>query len=185
MFGEPLQFAPGTNSKYCNLGYLLLGLVVEQATGQRFVDYLRSSVLAPLGITDVGVARTLKMQRLTHEVTYDQNGVGLSALNPLQEVLAPYAYGGEGWLTESMDAVGGLACSVTSMVKLIHHHAVWGIGGRLPGGSRSGSMAGVSSLAASRADGIDYAFVFNTRDIPTDAMHKLGDSLNAHLDALK
>jgi hypothetical protein len=40
---------------------------------------------------------------------------------------------------------------------------VWGIGGRAPGFARSGSEAGSSSLAVSRSDNLDWAYIFNTR----------------------
>jgi D-alanyl-D-alanine carboxypeptidase len=41
-----------TSWKYSNLGYALLGLVIEAASGQSYADYLDSDVLAPLGMTD-------------------------------------------------------------------------------------------------------------------------------------
>ena len=41
---------PGMRFAYSNLGYWLLGEVVEQATGQAFTCYLRDQILAPLGI---------------------------------------------------------------------------------------------------------------------------------------
>ena len=185
MFAEPLQFAPGTNSKYCNFGYVLLSLVIEQASGQRFSDYLKQSVLAPLGITDVFLARSLKTQRLTGEGLYEHNGIGLTPMNPTQEVLAPGAYGGEGWLTESMDGSGGLAASAAAVAKLIHSYAVWGIGGRSPGLARSGGMAGTVSLAVSRPDGVDYCYIFNTREVSSDALQKLGETVSKQLDSVK
>ncbi|HXG46265.1 MAG TPA: serine hydrolase [Methylomirabilota bacterium] len=184
MFGEPLQFAPGTNSKYCNFGYVLLSLAIEQASGQRYIDYLRQAVLAPLGITDVFLARSLKIQRLANEGFYEHNAVGVTPLNPTQEVLAPYAYGGEGWLTESMDASGGLAATPSAVVKFIHAHAVWGLGERAPGTARSGGMAGTSSLAVSRPDGVDYCYVFNTREISSAAQLQLAESLRRQLDTI-
>ena len=62
MFGEPLQYTPGTTAlpdmqRYSNFGYLLLGLAVEHFAGKPFHDYLRDSVLSPLGVTDVFVGR--------------------------------------------------------------------------------------------------------------------------------
>jgi CubicO group peptidase (beta-lactamase class C family) len=41
---------PGEKFAYSNTGYLALGLIVEQASGQRYVPYCRQAVLAPLGI---------------------------------------------------------------------------------------------------------------------------------------
>jgi D-alanyl-D-alanine carboxypeptidase len=45
-----LAFAPGARYRYSNIGYWLLGSVVEQASGQPFVTYVADHVLAPLGV---------------------------------------------------------------------------------------------------------------------------------------
>jgi CubicO group peptidase (beta-lactamase class C family) len=50
---RPLAFAPGTQWSYSNSGYYLLGLLVEAASGRDYYDYLRESVLAPLGIKQI------------------------------------------------------------------------------------------------------------------------------------
>jgi CubicO group peptidase (beta-lactamase class C family) len=46
----PLDFAPGVKWSYSNTGYLLLGLVVNRATGRFYGDLLRERVFAPLGM---------------------------------------------------------------------------------------------------------------------------------------
>jgi CubicO group peptidase (beta-lactamase class C family) len=46
---RPLEFEPGSRFKYSNSGYLLLGLVIEQASGRQYADYIRQMVL-PLGM---------------------------------------------------------------------------------------------------------------------------------------
>jgi CubicO group peptidase (beta-lactamase class C family) len=45
-----LTFAPGTGFVYSNLNYDLLGLLVETVSGQRFADYMRHRVFAPMGM---------------------------------------------------------------------------------------------------------------------------------------
>ncbi|HSU12990.1 serine hydrolase domain-containing protein [Longimicrobium sp.] len=47
-----LQFAPGTAFHYSNSGYYLLGLVIEEVTGQGYADYLRDQFFTPLGLGD-------------------------------------------------------------------------------------------------------------------------------------
>lgn len=51
---QPMKFAPGARWAYSNAGYILLGLIVEHVTGQRFADYVQAHVLAPCGMTDSG-----------------------------------------------------------------------------------------------------------------------------------
>jgi D-alanyl-D-alanine carboxypeptidase len=45
------DFAPGERFAYSNMGYLLLGLVVEAATGEDYFDHIRRTIFAPLGMT--------------------------------------------------------------------------------------------------------------------------------------
>lgn len=40
--------------KYSNIGYALVGLAIEAVTGTSYADHLRTSVLAPLGLTRTG-----------------------------------------------------------------------------------------------------------------------------------
>jgi CubicO group peptidase (beta-lactamase class C family) len=49
------EFAPGTNFKYCNSGYFLLGEIVAKASGQSLADYLRLTFFEPLGMKDTGI----------------------------------------------------------------------------------------------------------------------------------
>ena len=44
-------FAPGSRWSYSNTGYILLGLVVEKATGQPVGEELRRRIFVPLGLT--------------------------------------------------------------------------------------------------------------------------------------
>jgi CubicO group peptidase (beta-lactamase class C family) len=49
-----VRFPPGTRAAYTNLGYLLLGAVIEAAAQQPFTDYAAEAVLTPLGMHDTG-----------------------------------------------------------------------------------------------------------------------------------
>ena len=52
------DFAPGEGVHYSNTGYILLGLIVEEATAQPFADRLHQQILDPLGLTDTFFAAT-------------------------------------------------------------------------------------------------------------------------------
>jgi CubicO group peptidase (beta-lactamase class C family) len=43
-------FRPGSRYSYCNLGYTLLGLIIEKASGMSFPDALQRLVLTPIGM---------------------------------------------------------------------------------------------------------------------------------------
>ena len=51
---EPLGFEPGTGYGYSNVGYSLLGLIVERVSGQSFESFLREELLLPAGLTETG-----------------------------------------------------------------------------------------------------------------------------------
>lgn len=49
-----LRFTPGSKAAYTNLGYLVLGELVAQTSGEPFDIYVRTHVLEPLGMTSTG-----------------------------------------------------------------------------------------------------------------------------------
>jgi CubicO group peptidase (beta-lactamase class C family) len=51
LFGnEPLLFEPGTSSQYSNGGYIVLGLIIERASGQTYFDYVRDHIYKIAGM---------------------------------------------------------------------------------------------------------------------------------------
>jgi len=51
---EELKFPPGTRFSYANSGYVVLGKIIENASGQTYFDFVRARIFAPLrmGATD-------------------------------------------------------------------------------------------------------------------------------------
>ncbi|MEU6386199.1 serine hydrolase domain-containing protein [Streptomyces bauhiniae] len=49
-FKHPVQFKPGARFEYSNTNLILLGLVVEQQSGQRLGDYIQRHILDPAGM---------------------------------------------------------------------------------------------------------------------------------------
>jgi D-alanyl-D-alanine carboxypeptidase len=47
---KSLDFKPGTRWEYSNMGYFLLSMIVERASGQPFGTYLQQNVFAPAGL---------------------------------------------------------------------------------------------------------------------------------------
>jgi N-acyl-D-amino-acid deacylase len=56
--GKPLLFDPGTESKYSNLGFLILRLVVEHGSGQEYEKFTAEHVLKPMGIPNAHLDRS-------------------------------------------------------------------------------------------------------------------------------
>lgn len=47
----PLDFAPGTNWNYSNVGYVTLGILIRKVTGKYYGDFLQERIFKPLGMT--------------------------------------------------------------------------------------------------------------------------------------
>ena len=50
----PLDFEPGTNWKYSNSGYIILGYLIEKISNQSYEAFLRENIFTPLGMKDSG-----------------------------------------------------------------------------------------------------------------------------------
>jgi CubicO group peptidase (beta-lactamase class C family) len=57
-----LKFEPGDHDEYSNIGYMLLGAIIEKVSGMAYEDYIRESILRPLEMnhTDFLYAKTLE-----------------------------------------------------------------------------------------------------------------------------
>ncbi|MBB4892089.1 D-alanyl-D-alanine carboxypeptidase [Streptomyces olivoverticillatus] len=51
-FGKPMEFAPGTQQHYTNIGYNVLGLLIEKVTGQSYEKQVRERVINRAGLKD-------------------------------------------------------------------------------------------------------------------------------------
>ena len=63
-----LDFEPGTNFKYSNLGYVFLGQLVEKVSGKSFEDYVRENILERSGVDPSDLS--FKLEPSIHAVGY-------------------------------------------------------------------------------------------------------------------
>lgn len=49
---DPLRFEPGKSWSYSNAGFIVLGAIVENASGQNYFDYVRDHIFIPAGMKD-------------------------------------------------------------------------------------------------------------------------------------
>ncbi|OCX22721.1 serine hydrolase domain-containing protein [Pseudomonas graminis] len=72
--GARLRYNPGTGWRYSNVGYLLIGRLIEQLTDLTLDDAVTQRVLSPLGLLNVRFAKTradLKTTYLGSTLNYD------------------------------------------------------------------------------------------------------------------
>lgn len=195
--GLPLDRAPGTAYAYSNYGYMLLGLIIEKASGQSYATYVQNKILKPRGITRMKLGRPLKANRATGEVPYYSQYTASTVVDRSGTlVAAPYgafnlenmaAHGG--WLGTAVDMVrfAGIfdaASSVLSASSISRAFAKPATGADADGswygcgwnvravtGGRNtwhtGSLPGTSTLLVRRYDGLTWAVLFNQRDDPS------------------
>jgi CubicO group peptidase (beta-lactamase class C family) len=49
---DPLSFAPGTGNQYSNGGYLVLGLIIQKASGENYYEYVAKHIFESAGMTN-------------------------------------------------------------------------------------------------------------------------------------
>ncbi len=168
MKGEPLQFTPGSRYAYSNLGYCILGRIVERVSGQTYADFVRERVLKPAGITSMRLGHTRLGERAPGEVRYyDAPDADLtSSIFPDEEdVPAPYG----GFNLEAMDANGGWIASPIDVLRFVN--AVDGRN-RQPSLLRPETinlMVARPAVATWQDTDYYYALGWNVRPVGTDA----------------
>jgi CubicO group peptidase (beta-lactamase class C family) len=93
---QPLQFDPGSRRVYSNVGYLMLGLVIEKLTGRDYLAYLHENVTRPAGVSDkdLVLASSFRKDADPREPYYDdpqlRPNVFYPAYSRVPKVEAPY-----------------------------------------------------------------------------------------------
>ncbi len=95
------RFSGDTNHSYYNLGFSILGKVIEKVTGKTYEEYLQE-VMATAGVTDVHAGKDFAGRRSNECVYYSQGGTN-----------------GYGNNMPAIAAAGGVIASATEMMKLI------------------------------------------------------------------
>lgn len=112
------DFPAGNRYAYSNFGYVLLGRIIEQASGQTYEQYVQKHVFEPIGIKTARLAKTLLPGRAPGEVRYydgDKRGRSVFALNLNESVPTPYGC----WCIEAMDANGGWLLSAPNLARFM------------------------------------------------------------------
>jgi CubicO group peptidase (beta-lactamase class C family) len=95
-----LEFAPGERFNYSNSGYLLLGHIIERASGKSYGDFLRENIFRPLGMknTDMDVNSVVLKNRAAGYTRGPQGIVNAEYIN----MTIPFAAGALYSTTEDM-----------------------------------------------------------------------------------
>jgi CubicO group peptidase (beta-lactamase class C family) len=143
-----LAFRPGERYAYSNVGYLVLGQVVERVSGERYPDYVRRHVLEVLGWSGpgfdappdaaTGYTRTWSAMGIAGRLLVDarffgRRIAGFTAFLPFQVDGAPY---------------GGLVGTAPDLARFAAAH----LGGGVHDGRRILSAASVEAMRTPQRD---------------------------------
>ena len=183
-----LHFTPGTGKAYSNLGYGILGLVIEKISGMPYAEYCKRAVLEPIGIYDMTLARNLPSKKAPFEVTYYEPSdvIPKPSIYGTGELVSPTyggndieALGGAGaWLGTAPDlmrlllAVDGFRTrhdilsdeSINYMTDNDNGYAPVGWKTTIYNGTwwRTGSFPGSTGMIKRQSDGFAWVALFNS-----------------------
>jgi CubicO group peptidase (beta-lactamase class C family) len=183
-----LHYTPGKGRAYSNLGYSILGLVIEKVSGMSYDEYCKKEVLEPLGIYDMTIAGNLSSEKAPFEVSYyEPSDVVLKpSIYGTGELVSPTyggndirALGGAGaWLATAPDlmrlllAVDGFKTrqdilgdeSIRFMTDNDNGFAPVGWKATIFDGTwwRTGSFPGSAGMMKRQSDGISWVVLFNS-----------------------
>jgi N-acyl-D-amino-acid deacylase len=103
--GVPLDFDPGTESKYSNFGYIVLGEVVAKVSGTSYEKGVHDHVLTPLGLPNI------RLHPLGGKYYKNEARRYLAGSGEENELPA--------WQQKYSDAAGGWTASAVDMAKFL------------------------------------------------------------------
>ncbi len=174
-----LSFYPGSQTDYSNLGYNLLGMVIEHKLSTTYTEAVRQRLFTPLGITRPRMSKAALEDRAPGEVEYHfVPPTTVQSVVHKDRRLVPEQYGGEnnanfdafgGWLMAAPDYARVLAAFMQHETPPMPNVAMtdmltWAHGTR-PSGvhvvDHGGVVGGACSYVAARGDGNGFVLFIN------------------------
>jgi CubicO group peptidase (beta-lactamase class C family) len=194
-----IHHEPGSKYVYSNVGYLVLGKIIEKLSGLSYETYVRQNILDPLQINDMHLAKNLKKDSHKKETSYYNSTTSRSVYG--DGSIVPSQYGG--FNIEAMNAHGGWIASAASLTKLIlavdgfstvedilkpetisemttsGERSVYAKGWNVKRGNwwHTGSLNGTSAFICRAANGYTWAFLLNSRSVNSNAFWMALDRL--------
>ena len=193
IMGQGLQFFPGTERHYSNIGYLLLGLILEQESGMDYISFIRRYVLTEsmwFPETEFELGRTFPADRNPREPWYDDDVLAISVFDPWSFPPTWVRRPDGSWDHEARTGQGALIASAVPMLNYLETYTANGINIGVPLTGRihedhGGSLKGTNVVAQQRTDGINFVLLINKRNPDSDGIPysvQFRDGFNDFLD---
>lgn len=156
---QPPLFAPGQGFNYSDVGYLIVGLAMESATGRAYYDLVRESFLDPLSLTLTAPSNTRTLPGLTQGYANGRNPLllgpsmvgegGRLTYDPSIEFTAGGFVSNSGDLARWAFALyGGKALDSTALAQML----------AVPTGTATARYYGLGAGVFPAADGLPLAY---------------------------
>ena len=174
---KALDYMPGATYSYFNLGYCILGRIIEKISGKPYAAFIKENLLSPAGIFDMQIAGDSELQKAANEVKY------------YQREYSPYSYN-----MARMDANGGWIATAADLARfmtlvdrnsgkpdLIDNALLETTYFGSPTWSHYGSLPGSTAVITRVNDEYNFVALANTRN--NDEPYLIAEELNALLKA--
>ena len=144
-----LDFKPGTEKSYSNFGYIVLGRVIEDATGTDYGIYLSKFMNNEIGNGNFGVGKSgSKNVKGSPECEYNDLDCNMAV----------------------MDSAGGCVSNTGALCLFLNKFLISGVreSGKILSDTFYGSVPGACSFVRKRPDKINYAYIQNGRGGPME-----------------
>jgi CubicO group peptidase (beta-lactamase class C family) len=194
-----LNYTPGSRYSYSNLGYAILGKIVEKRSGMPYQDYVVMNLLKPLDIHDMHIGKSYYHEKYPNEVRY-HSGAGKMLAYSMDGSgeKVPIYYGGNN--VELLGPAGGWVASAPELIKFLTAidgfpeqpdilspetvemmadsryagRGLFGWRGSDRHGTwwRTGYLTGSSALMVRQKDGINWVVMMNTSTYKHSRIHR-------------
>ncbi len=180
---RPLSANPGGEFYYLNLGYCVLGRVIEKVTRMPYADHVQEAVLKPSGIADMKIGGNTLSESLESEVHYYQQEYSPYIIN----VARMDSHGG--WVGSALDLIRFMlrVDGRPNIPDLLNEQSISNTHFTFPAWYFTGSLPGTSALVARLNDDINYVFLANTRTErnPNEILDDIYNTINQQLLSIK
>lgn len=125
------DYAPGEGYQYCNLAYNMTGAIIEKYSGERFDQYVRGHILAPLGLYGGYNVNELDASSFASIYEYNLDSAKFilspAAYAPRKEEIANYRFG---YSTPIFSPTGGMKISAPDLARYMIMHMDFGRSGK-------------------------------------------------------
>jgi CubicO group peptidase (beta-lactamase class C family) len=197
-----LDFAPGSEHRYSNSGYLILRLAIERGAGQSYDSFVQEKVFKPMAISRIVMETAQPVPEETSRYIRGPRGLRPAGRNPVNWLATPTD------MVRFLSAVSGTRGEPFLSPRIYramvapppppletrpgakHVGLGWDAVRNLPSGdqfSKNGGKPGVGAWLEHFPNGVDWAFMINTtsgnKDEPNPAaeiIRRVGKAIEDH-----